>query len=115
MKRTDDIENDAFAKAAKKLKLVKGFYRHLTLFLLFILFLVIDVLIQNTTDIGSLFGPIAFIPTIFYWGPWAMSIVIHGIIVFDVVSIFKGKDWEERNVKKIIKEDVEQHNPIRWE
>ncbi len=113
MKAEDKIQKAAQAKETRKVTLIKGFYRHLVLFLIFIIFLLIDAVIVNRGG-GSLFGPIDFIPTIFYWGPWAMSIIVHGIIAFDVVVLLRGKNWEDKKVEKLMEKDQEPETTL-WE
>jgi len=113
MKTEDELQKAAHAKATRKVTLIKGFYRHLVLFLIFIIFLLINAVIVNRGG-ASFFGPIDFIPTIFYWGPWGLSIVIHGIIAFDVVALLAGKGWEKKKVEKMMEDEKEQETTL-WE
>ncbi|MNK22259.1 Sensor histidine kinase YpdA [compost metagenome] len=92
-------EQSSYFKAQKKIEEIKGFYGHLSSFIV----VNIGLFILNIlTSPGHLWF---FYPT-FGWG---IGVVMHGLKTFDYMP-FLDKDWEERKVKEII----EKEKSNRW-
>ncbi|WP_326981518.1 2TM domain-containing protein [Chryseobacterium sp. MYb264] len=83
-------EDQAYRKAAKRVKDIKGFYGNLTSYCLVIPFLVI---LNLLTSPGHLW---------FFWPMlgWGMGLAAHGISTFGI-----GKDWEEKKIKQLMEEE----------
>lgn len=88
------MENDErYLRAKKRVENLKGFYIHLTAYVLvntFILF------INLSTFEGEwwFFYPL---------GGWGIGLIIHGLTVF--ASGTFGADWEERKIKEYMEKD----------
>ena len=68
---------------------IKGFYSHLTVYLIAVPVFIIVGFFDNT-DITWYIWPIM---------GWGIGLAAHGISVFEVFSLF-GADWEKRQVEK---------------
>ncbi len=89
----DDERYAAEKRARERVGEIKGFYHHLTIYLVVnaILFLI---------DIFSGGG------TWFYWVllGWGIAVAIQGLNTFDVLP-WSSKDWEERKVRELMAKD----------
>ena len=83
--------------AQKRVKCIKGFYNHATVYLFVNLFLIISSYVENPHSIFTLEPYI----TAFFWG---IGLAAHGFSVFGK-NYFFGKDWEEREIQKLLKKD----------
>lgn len=107
-----------YERAKKKVKAIKGFYEHLTIYIIVNLTLQIiksDVLnfimngklaewdVQNwwNWNVHSV------------WFFWGIALAIHAFSVFKG-DIGLGKDWEKRKIREIMKEEEESNNEGRW-
>ena len=93
IKNQDDIK---YLEAKKRVKQLKGFYIHLTIYVLVNL-LIVFINIQNLKPGESYFKFENFI-TLFFWG---IGLLAHAVSVFSPVHLF-GKDWEERKTKELM-------------
>jgi transcriptional regulator with XRE-family HTH domain len=77
------------ALAFRQVRRVKGFYKHLALYV---------IVISGLATINLITRPhhLWFLYSAFGWG---VGIIFHGISVFDLVP-FMGADWEKRQVEK---------------
>ena len=89
----DDIR---YLEAKKKKKKLKGFYSHLTIYILVNL-LIVFINIQDLKPGESYFQYKNFI-TLFFWG---IGLAVHGLSVF-VPQFVLGKDWEERKIRELM-------------
>lgn len=87
---TPNKETIAYEKAAKRVKELKEFYGNLTSFCLVIPFL---AALNLLTAPGYLW---------FLWPMlgWGVGIAFHAVNVFGI-----GRDWEERQIKKLMEEE----------
>ncbi|MDN5421904.1 MAG: 2TM domain-containing protein [Chryseobacterium sp.] len=83
-------ETQAYKKAVRRVKELKGFYGNLTSYCLVIPFL---VALNLLTSPGHLW---------FYWPMlgWGIGIVAHAVNVFGI-----GKTWEEKKIKELMGQD----------
>lgn len=98
-----DYKNEYSYKAAqKKVKQIKGFYVHLTVFI----FINAGIFILNTQDTGFIDGlsELSNYSTLFFWG---IGLVAHWASVFGPNIIF-GKSWEEKKIKELMDQDKKQ-------
>jgi len=92
--KVDYSEEDKYIRAKKKVENIKGFYANLLAYCLVIPFL---FFINYMTSPGHWW---------FYWPMfgWGVGLAFHAFGVFGNNLIF-GKDWEERKINEILKED----------
>jgi len=95
---------DKKERAKKRVAELKGFYIHLTVYI--IINLCITVLIIGT----SMADGVKFIDAFWNFGTfstpifWGIGLFFHGMKVFSFNPFF-GKDWEERQIQKYIEKD----------
>ena len=87
-------EDDRYKAAKSRVAQLRGFYVHLTTFIVVNLFLLV---LNLLTDADNLW---------FYWVllGWGIGIVAHALQVYGSFTIF-GKDWEDRKVQEYLKRD----------
>lgn len=102
MENFDEIK---YQEAAKRVKKIKGFYTHLTVYIV-VNIMIIIVNVQNL-DEGESFFKFKTFSTAFFWG---VGIAAHGLSVF-LPSLIMGKDWEEKKIKELM--EKEKNN--KWE
>ena len=94
--KQDDIK---YLEAKKRVKKFKGFYSHLTIYILVNLFIVF-INIQDLKPGESYFQYKNFI-TLFFWG---IGLLAHGMSVF-VPQFVLGRNWEERKIKELMNKE----------
>lgn len=93
---------DAYLRAEKRLKELKGFYWHAFWYVAVNIFIIIMIV----TNGGSLFH-FGTWSTPFFWG---IGLGFHAIGVFGKSRLF-GKSWEERKIKEFMeREENESRN-----
>jgi 2TM domain len=99
--KTNYTDEERYYRAQKRVEEIKGFYGHLTSFVLVNLFLLI---INLTTSPAYLW---------FFWPlmGWGIGLFFHGLKVFNY-SAFFNKEWEERKIKEFM--DKETQNKQTW-
>ncbi|NNE75637.1 MAG: 2TM domain-containing protein [Pricia sp.] len=108
-----------YVRAKKKVERIKGFYSHLTFYLI-----VNVILIIGKTQIPEFFGANALENPDFYrwleWNIigtpifWGLGLFLHGLYVYRFQSLslkdLKPKflvRWEEKQIKKYLEEDLD--------
>lgn len=83
----------SYLQAQKKVKKLKGFYIHATVYVLVNLF-VIAGNIQLGESLSNMDN---------YWAAifWGIGLLVHGITVF-MPKVFFGSDWEERKTRELM-------------
>ena len=94
-------EGERYYEAQKRVKEIREFYEHLTVYLLCN---PIVIVVNLMTSPGYLW----FIWCVLGWG---FAIVMHALKVFRISPIF-NKDWEERKIKEILEKEKNKQN---WE
>ena len=92
---TNFTKQEGYYKAQKRVKEIKGFYTHLTIYCL-----IIPIII---------FVNLKFEPH-FHWFwfsllGWGTGLSIHWIIVFGFNLLGIGKNWEEKKIKEFMNEN----------
>lgn len=87
------ISGKRLERAQKKVKELKGFYVHFTIYL-------IMVMVFIFLNVRSTSFPWALFPI----GGWGLGVMGHASEVFGWNPFF-GKDWEERKIRKFMEED----------
>ena len=99
-------ESEKYERAKKRVDEIKGFYTHLTIYILVNTFLLISA--------SGLFGGLdslhfphwAHFTTPIFWG---IGLAFHGLYVFQFKSgLFKK--WEERKIKEYMDKDLEEQD-----
>jgi len=99
-----DINNqeyERYQRAQKRVQEIKGFYGHLTSFIVVMLFLVF-INLRYSPEYLWFFWPLL---------GWGIGLVSHGFKAFDY-SPFLGKEWEERKLKQFLEEE---NNKTKWQ
>ncbi|MBU8883752.1 2TM domain-containing protein [Kaistella sp. DKR-2] len=87
-------ENDIrYLQAKRRVKRMKGFYIHATVYVLVNLFIIAG----NTQEGESLLNMDNYWTAIF----WGIGLLAHGISAF-MPNLFLGKDWEERKIRELM-------------
>lgn len=100
----DKIRED---KVRKKVKSMQGFYKHLIVYLVINIVLILIKLLNLEPD-----------ETFFEWGTfstaicWGIGVFFHWYGVFGT-DIVLGKDWEERKIKEMMGKKEQSSN--KWE
>ena len=98
-------QNDKIIRAKKRVEELKGFYVHLTVFVL-VNILISGVIIYGRMSHGESFGEALFsfgtFTTAIFWG---IGLAFHALKVFNPIF---GKGWEERQIQKYIEKDKEE-------
>ncbi|SHM57752.1 2TM domain-containing protein [Flavobacterium chilense] len=87
-------EAERYYKAQKKVKEIREFYEHLTVYLLVN---PIVIVVNIMTSPGYLW----FIWCLMGWG---IGLILHGLTVFNLPPFF-DKDWEERKIREILEKE----------
>jgi len=114
MKTITNIEEDKYKRAKKKVNRIKGFYRHLTGYLSINIVITSVRLVHDMMDGVSFEASIWNLQTFFNWVPWGVAVLIHGIIALDMLSLFIGKNWEEKKIQEYIEKD-KKDSTMNWE
>ena len=92
-------EYERYQEARKKVKEIKGFYSHLTIYVL-VISLLIFINLKYTPEYLW-----------FFWSAtgWGFGVLGHAYKVFNWFPFF-GKDWEEKKIKELMEEENRQNN-----
>lgn len=86
------MKDEKYEIAKKRVKEIKDFYTHLTIFAVVITVIIIINLVQ---------GEYRFYWFLFPFGFWGFVVLMHGLRTF----VFgKGSRWEDRKIKEIMKQ-----------
>ena len=85
---------EKLAQAQRKVKCIKGFYIHATVYIFVNIFIIGSCYIEDPQSINTL-DPYM---TALFWG---IGLVAHGFSVFGRDFIF-GQNWEEKEIQKIL-------------
>ncbi|SFR31273.1 2TM domain-containing protein [Robiginitalea myxolifaciens] len=98
-----EAEFDKRARAKKRVEEIKGFYVHLTIYLVINLLIIGWSIYQNVSQGEPIFRwPMLLTP--FFWG---IGLGFHFINTFNVNPFF-GKDWERRKLQEFMDQDEEE-------
>ena len=94
-----NLEEQKYIRAKKRVKAIKGFYVHLTVYILVNLFLII---MKSFSEGGwEQFWQWQTYNTAIFWG---IGIVFHAFNVFGMKFLL-GENWEEKKIKEIMDKD----------
>jgi 2TM domain len=85
---------EQYQQAKKKVEEIKGFYSHLTSYILVIAFLIFINLRYSPKHLW------------FFWPAfgWGIGLLFHAIGTFDIIPFF-GKNWEQRKIDELMKKN----------
>ncbi len=92
-------------RITKRVKQLKGFYKHLAIYIIVNIILLVINYFQ--LESGENFFTFTTFSTIIFWG---IGLIFHTVNVF-AKNIFLGPDWEERKIN----EYMEHHKNSKWE
>jgi 2TM domain len=95
------------AKARKKVKSIKGFYKHFSIYI--IVNTVLLIMKYAQLEPGEDFFTWHNFTTAFAWG---IGLLFHGVGVFGT-DMFLGANWEERKIREYM--DKRPDNTTKWE
>lgn len=99
MKTDNNLQEQKYIRAKKKVEELKGFYTHLVVYIAVNLFISITRIVQEMQD-GFTFEESFFdFSTYAVWIFWGIGLVFHGMKVFGFNFIL-GKDWEDKKIKE---------------
>ena len=101
----NNLEEQKYIRAKKKVKSIKGFYVHLTVYIIVNAFLLLSLFFSDGE--WEIFWAWNSYSTAIFWG---IGIVFHAFNVFGFDLLF-GKSWEERKIKDIMDRDKKNY----WE
>lgn len=94
--------NEAYKKAKARVRSLKGFYRHFTVYIVVNLFLIIaDNVHMHEWDFHFV-GYANWTVPIF----WGIGLFFHFLSVFVFRGLF-GSEWEERKIKELMNKNKE--------
>jgi len=113
----EETQLAAYKKAYNRVKKIKRFYRHLTVYIVVNILLVyfglrgVDFLEINSPEVDAnvilwLFWNVLSVPIL-----WGIGLLIHGLCVFKP-KLNMVKRWEERQLQKILQEDNRKENSL---
>ena len=90
-------KDEHYFAAQKRVKSIKGFYIHFTVYVFVNIVLSIQIYLNTQNDFlrWESFSPALF---------WGVGILAHGTSVFGSNLLF-GKNWEERKIKEFMEKD----------
>jgi len=92
-------EEQKYIRAKNRVKSIKGFYIHLSVYLLVNLFLIMSSAIAD--DGWNAFWEWQSYSTAFFWG---IGLAFHAFKVFGLFGIL-GSNWEDRKIKELMDRD----------
>lgn len=112
MKASMVVKTDAQTNAEKKVKDLKGFYIHLTIYILANIFIVTMNVMIRIREGESLYEAVVNFGTFIIPFFWGVGLIFHAVKVFDYHP-FLGKDWEARQINKYMEEDKREFEKFR--
>ncbi len=113
----EEAQLATYKKAQRRVKKIKRFYRHLTVYIVVNIFLVyfglrgVNFLEINNPEVDAnvvlwLFWNVLSVPIL-----WGIGLLIHGLCVFKP-KFNIVKRWEERQLQKILEEEYRKENTL---
>lgn len=104
----ENFDQDKYRRAKKRVEEIKGFYIHLTVYIVINLFLLINLYFRTLNNSGS-FWQIYHFFTPFFWG---IGLAFHAANTFNLIP-FLGKHWEEKQIQKYLDEDRKKKDKLK--
>jgi len=97
--RNDNLEEQKYIRAKKKVKSIKGFYVHLMVYLIVNIFIILSR--SMSSGDWEVFWEWQSYSTAIFWG---IGLAFHAFGVFGM-DILLGKNWEDRKIKELMDKD----------
>ncbi|MCX2720280.1 2TM domain-containing protein [Lentiprolixibacter aurantiacus] len=101
-------QEEKLKRAKKRVDEIKGFYIHLTVYLVINTFIMVNIAMQNFGNENEFWSFPTFV-TPFFWG---VGLAFHALHTFQART-FLGKKWEERMIQKYIEKDKQEANKYK--
>ncbi len=108
----ESIEDQKLKGARKKVEILKGFYIHLSIYLLVNTFITVNKVMQNYYNGESLSDAFFDIGTFATWALWGLGLGFHALKAFDYHP-FLNKNWEKRQIAKYMEEEKKQADKFK--
>jgi hypothetical protein len=82
---------DAYARAKKRVRQIRGFYIHATVYALVNAFLIALNVLTSTAGLWSVWPLLG----------WGIGLAAHGVATFGFGGLW-GADWEQRKIKELM-------------
>ena len=99
MEDLNSNKQHSYERAKKRVEELKGYYIHLTVYIIFNSFLFLNYFIGLFVRDGLDLQVVLFI--LFGWG---VGLVFHTVHVFGFGKLF-GRDWEQKKIRQFMEED----------
>mgnify|MGYP001790960368 FL=1 len=100
----EELADDKMKRAKKRVDQLKGFYIHLTVYIVVNTFILINIMLHTEN-----FWQWGHFVTLFFWG---IGILFHAANTFNYNPLFP-KSWEERQIQKYMDKDREEAKKFR--
>ncbi|HLT50348.1 MAG TPA: 2TM domain-containing protein [Arenibacter sp.] len=108
----ENHEYDKQQRAKKKIEEIKGFYIHLSVYIIVNLFITIKNVIGSFQDGKPFWDAFWDLGNYVVWILWGTGLMFHAINALDY-NLFFGKGWEERQIRKYMEEDKKESEKYR--
>ena len=112
MEVMENNNREKLDRAKKRVEKIKGFYIHLTVYVLVNTFISATKIIGNMGDGESFNDAFWDFGTFAVWFFWGIGLFFHGLKVFSYNPFF-GKDWEEKQIQKYMDKDKTESDKYR--
>jgi len=96
-------KEERYLRAKKRVDELKGFYIHLSVYILVNIFLSTRQIVDGVSEEKSFTEIFSDMGVYGVWLMWGIGIFFHGLKVFGTNTLL-GKNWEERKIKEIMDE-----------
>lgn len=93
------MQEQSYLRAKKRVKVIKGFYSHLLIYILINIFIsgvIVFGLMESDYSFADAITNFGVISTWLFWG---IGLFFHWLGVFGS-SVFFGKNWEKKQIEK---------------
>lgn len=101
-------ENERLKRAKKRVDEIKGFYIHLSIYLVINTFILINLGLNNFGNDNTFWSFPNFVTPVF----WGIGLAFHALHTFQKNPLF-GKKWEEKMIQKYIDKDKQEANKYK--
>ncbi|MBC2839370.1 2TM domain-containing protein [Robiginitalea sp. SC105] len=101
-------ENDKLERAKKRVAEIKGFYVHLSIYLVINVVILVVHQVNGFHENGGWFAWNTLFTPLF----WGIGLAFHGAKVFGWIPFF-GKKWEEEQIRKYMERDRKESDKFK--
>nr|WP_314839536.1 2TM domain-containing protein [uncultured Flavobacterium sp.] len=104
LNKPNNSEFEEYQKAKKQVEELKGFYLHLTFFVLAMALLIIINLVYSPHYLWFLWT----------FCTWGIAVIFHALLIFNWIPFF-GKNWENQKLAKYLQQEKKKINTNTYE